>query len=245
MLPHEKLHVYRKAIDFIGEVSAAVALWDKRHAVADQFGRASDSLVLNVAEGARLRPGRAKLRALDFALGSCLECAACLDVAWIKEFLQMREAGNHKRRLCEIARMVVGLGKAWSAWRLQEDSPPYHVRPKEDDDQPLFFHETLDVYRAGLDLVRWMVTLPGATALPTRSHRQIDEGITSILLNIAEGNGRYSEVDHRRFLDLAAAAAVKVAAGLDLATRKGLWDRPACEPAKALLERIMAMLSRM
>jgi four helix bundle protein len=54
-----------------------------------------------------------------------------------------------------------------------------------------------------IDLVRWMVALPGATALPTRSHRQIDEGATSILLNIAEGNGRYSKVDHRHFLDLA------------------------------------------
>jgi len=115
----------------------------------------------------------------------------------------------------------------------------------EDHDQPLFFHETLDVYRAGLDLVRWMVALPGATALPTGSHRQIDEAVTSILLNIAEGNGRYSEVDHRHFLDLAAAAAVKVAAGLDLSTRKGSWDRTACEPGKALLKRIMSMLSRM
>jgi hypothetical protein len=65
MLPHEKLEVYRKALDFMGDASAAVALWDQCHAVADQFGRASDSLVLNLAEGARLRPGRAKLRALE------------------------------------------------------------------------------------------------------------------------------------------------------------------------------------
>jgi hypothetical protein len=52
--------------------------------------------------------------------------------------------------------MLVGLGKAWSAWRLHEDSLPYEVRPSEDHEQALFFHETLDVYRAGLDLVRWM-----------------------------------------------------------------------------------------
>jgi four helix bundle protein len=94
MLPHEKLEVYGKAIDFIGDASAAVALWDKRHSVADQFGRASDSLVLNLAEGARLRPGRAKLRALDYALGSCLECAACVDIAWIKGFLEKKVTGD-------------------------------------------------------------------------------------------------------------------------------------------------------
>jgi four helix bundle protein len=99
---------------------------------------------------------------------------------------------NHKQRLCQIARMRVGLAKAWRAWRLQEE-----------------------------------------------------EGVTSILLNIAEGNGRYSEVDHRRFLDLAAAAAVKVAAGLDLAKRQGSWSSLPCEPGKSLLEPILAMLSRM
>ena len=52
-------------------------------------------------------------------------------------------------------------------------------------------HETLHVYQAGLDLVCWMAGLPGAANLPTGSHRQIDEGASSILLNIAEGNGRY------------------------------------------------------
>ena len=83
----------------MGDASAAVVLWDKRQAVADPFGRASDSLVLNLAEGARLRPGRAKLRALDCALGSCLECAACLDLAWIKASLVFpRDAGRLSRR---------------------------------------------------------------------------------------------------------------------------------------------------
>ena len=80
---------------------------------------------------------------------------------------------------------------------------------------------------------------------PRGDTRPWNEAATSILLNIAEGNGRYGELDHRRFLDLAAAAAVKVAAGLDLATRKTSWDRMICEPGKILLERIVAMLLRM
>ena len=69
MLPHEKLEVDRKALAFVGDASTSAARWDKRPAVADQFGRASDNLVLNLAEGARLRPGRAKLRTVDEALG--------------------------------------------------------------------------------------------------------------------------------------------------------------------------------
>jgi hypothetical protein len=48
----------------------------------------------NRAEGARLRSGRAKLRSLDFALGSCLECAACLGIAWIKGFMEKNEMSD-------------------------------------------------------------------------------------------------------------------------------------------------------
>ena len=72
-----------------------------------------------------------------------------------------------------------------------------------------------------------------------------DEGATSILFNLAEGNGRYSELDHRRFLDMACAAAVKLAAGLDWATRRAVLETAAWEHGKILLERIVAMLSRM
>ncbi|HXP63667.1 MAG TPA: four helix bundle protein, partial [Dongiaceae bacterium] len=74
---------------------------------------------------------------------------------------------------------------------------------------------------------------------------QMDEGVTSIILNIAEGNGRFSELDHRHFLDLAEGSAVKVAAYLDLAVQKLTLTRKECGPGKDLVERIMAMLSRM
>ena len=43
MLPHEKLDNYRKALEFVGTTSTDAAFWDKRHSVADQFGKASDS----------------------------------------------------------------------------------------------------------------------------------------------------------------------------------------------------------
>jgi 23S rRNA-intervening sequence protein len=39
---------------------------------------------------------------------------------------------------------------------------------------------------------------------------------------VAEGNGRYSELDHRRFLEIAAGSAVKAAAYLDLYQQKAL-----------------------
>ena len=64
--------------------------------------------------------------------------------------------------------------------------------------------------------------------------RPATAGVTSILLNIAEGNGRYAELDHRRFLDIAEGSAVKVAAYLDLAVQKLTLDRKESSPGKAL-----------
>ncbi len=43
--------------------------------------------MLDLAEGARLRSSAKRQHLLDYAIGSALECAACLDIAHIKEFL--------------------------------------------------------------------------------------------------------------------------------------------------------------
>ena len=41
-----------------------------------------------------------------------------------------------------------------------------------------------------------------------------------MVLNIAEGNGRYAELDHHRFLQIAQSAAVKGAVFLDLGVER-------------------------
>jgi hypothetical protein len=55
MFAHEKLHVYSKSLTFIATVSTCASDWEKKHAVTDQLNRASESLVLNLADGARFR----------------------------------------------------------------------------------------------------------------------------------------------------------------------------------------------
>jgi four helix bundle protein len=64
------------------------------------------------------------------------------------------------------------------------------------------------------------------------------------VLNVAEGNGRYSELDHRRFVEIAAASAVKAAAYLDLYQQKALPTQARTTHGRELLGRIVAMLSR-
>jgi hypothetical protein len=48
-----------------------------------------------------------------------------------------------------------------------------------------------------------VLNIAGGTELSTRWFRQLDKALTSVVLNIAEGNGRRMEADHRRFLELA------------------------------------------
>ena len=92
--------------------------------------------------------------------------------------------------------------------------------------------------------MRWFVGLPGGRELTDRLCREVDKSATSVVLNVAEGNGRYSELDHRRFLQMAAASAVQAAAYLDLSQQRALPVRLETTPGRELLSRIVAMLNR-
>ena len=200
--------------------------------------------MLNIAEAARLLSGPDKAKTLDYALGSTLECAACLDIASIKRRLSRERSLTEKKRLLEVARMLVGLRKAWLRNEMSEEHSSYQTEPSVPGGEILFHHESLHVYQVGLDLMRWFVGLPGGGELSDRLCRQIDKSVTSLVLNVAEGNGRYSELDHRRFLEIAATSAVKAAAYLDLYQQKALPARWEPMQGRELLSRIIAMLSR-
>ena len=114
MFSLDKLKVYDKALASAASLAQHSRSWDKRHAVTDQLLRASESVVLNLAEGARLRSAGKRQHLLEYGIGSALECAGCLDIAQIKEFLGYDEVLREKRSLCEVVKMMVGLKKAWS-----------------------------------------------------------------------------------------------------------------------------------
>jgi four helix bundle protein len=200
-------------------------------------------VVINIAEGARLHSSAEKTRTLDYAIGSTLECAACLDLAEIKGRLSAERLLVEKRRFLEVTRMLIGLRKTWRQSALTEEPISYRAGPSVPESEILFHHESLDIYRVGLDFVRWFVELPGGRALANRWCREVDKAATSVVLNVAEGNGRYSELDHRRFLEMAANSAVKVVAYLDLYQKKALPTRVETTPGRELMSRIVAMVS--
>ena len=182
MFSLDKLKVYDRALASTASLIQLSAGWDKRHAVVDQLVRASESVVVNIAEGARLRGIANRQHVMDYASGSALECAACLDIALRKEFLAPTLALDSKASLCQVVKMLVGLRKSWAADQLHEPSASYGGQEK-----PLFGHERLQAYQLGLEFMGWLHGLPGGPELSNRWLRQIDKAGTSLVLNIAEG----------------------------------------------------------
>ena len=173
-----------------------------------------------------------------------MECATCLDIARIKGRLSQERSAEEKRRLVEITRMLIGLRKAWLPGVMNEEPAPYPAEPSAQGIEVRFHHESLDVYQAALDFTRWFLGLPGVGELPNRLCREIDKSATSVVLNVAEGNGRYSELDHLRFVEVASASAVRAGVSLDLYDRKACQARLETAPGRELLGRITAMLAR-
>ena len=85
---HEKLQVYQVALEFAGWVHGAVRGLSVRSSLRDQLMRASESVVLNIAEGAQQQTGQMAKKHYRIALGSAAECAAALDL------LALHGAGN-------------------------------------------------------------------------------------------------------------------------------------------------------
>ncbi len=243
MFDHEKLQVYGKALDFASKAATWTGAWDKKHALVDHLSRASESIMLNLAEAARQRGKPARFRTLDYAIGSTLECAGCLDLARIKELLSPDNSHEEKRLLCEITKMLIGLRKAWDRTMVREEPPCYSAASSRNPLEPLFHHDGLEVYRVALSFMEWLVSLPESKELSNRLFRQVDEAGTCIVLNIAEGNGRYAELDHLRFLQIAQTAAVKAAVYIDLAILRNLLSNLEASAGKEILRRIGGMVA--
>ena len=105
-----------------------------------------------------------------------------------------------------------------------------------------FDHEKLHVYQASLRFVAWLTEVLESIPAKVAAHVQLDRASTSIPLNIAEGNGRYTAADRCRFFDIARGSALECAAALDVLVAKRLLTEEEIEAGKSLLSEIVAML---
>ena len=70
----------------------------------------------------------------------------------------------------------------------------------------------------------------------------MDNASPSLVLNIAEANGRYATGERRNLFDIAESAAVRVGTYLELCTRTDKLDLEQKDGAMGLLDRIALML---
>ena len=107
-----------------------------------------------------------------------------------------------------------------------------------------FDHQRLDVYRIGLEfqaLVPRVLPRRGVAGL----RDQLDRASSSILLNIAEGAGRFARADKAQFYLIARGSATECAAVLDVLLTRGLIDAGLHRHAHGLLIRVAQMLTRL
>ena len=105
-----------------------------------------------------------------------------------------------------------------------------------------FGHEKLDVYKASIKFVSWTEDLLERLPKSLAVRNQLDRASTSIPLNLAEGNGKFTDADRCRFFDIARGSALECAACLDVLVAKNCID--CAVEGKAQLLRIVSMLVR-
>lgn len=105
-----------------------------------------------------------------------------------------------------------------------------------------FDHEKLNVYQVSLAFNEWVGELLPSIEAKAAAKDQLDRAATSIPLNIAEGNGKFSKRDRARFFDIARGSALEAAASLDVLVSRKLTAKTQIIPAKEQLVQIVNML---
>ena len=237
-LGHEKLRVYQRGLDYASWTHSALADIEQSAAVLDHWDRAAESIVENLANGNSRHAAADRNRYFDVAFGSALECAACLDICVCKKLITVERQAEGKAALQQIVKMTIGLRKSRSSY-VKEEREEYITRQ---NDEIYFAHEGLDVYKVALKLIVWLDGFLDVIDLGASYATRLDKWTTSLVLNIAEGNGRFSEADQIRFLDIAHTSAMRVAACLDLLVVRRRIKIQQIEDGKQILARVVPLL---
>ena len=111
-------------------------------------------------------------------------------------------------------------------------------------DGPRLEHERLEVYHLALQL-----HADACALLPRRDGRalrdQLERASLSVVLNIAEGAGRRSSPDKRRFYEIARGSTTETAAIVDVLAVRKLAAPARCITVRTLAIRVVQMLTRL
>ena len=107
-----------------------------------------------------------------------------------------------------------------------------------------FGHEKLDVYRAAIEYVGWAYRLCERLKAHRNAKDQLLRASQAIPLNIAEGNGKATNGDRRRYFEIARGSALECAAVQDVLEICGALTESENNEAKKVLDRIVAMQTK-
>lgn len=105
-----------------------------------------------------------------------------------------------------------------------------------------FDHEKLDAYQKALSFAAWSETILERTPKSAAVYSQLDRARTSIVLNIPEGNGRFTPADRCRFFDIARGSGLESAGCLDLIFIKKLLSEAELDQGKTILRDVVSLL---
>ena len=108
-----------------------------------------------------------------------------------------------------------------------------------------FDHERLTVYQVSIDFVAWAGDLIESVSKKAAVKDQLDRASTSVSLNIAEGNGKSSLPDRKRFFEISRGSALECAACLDIFVARKFVKEEIIRDGKVMLSRIVSMLYKL
>jgi four helix bundle protein len=109
-----------------------------------------------------------------------------------------------------------------------------------------FGHEQLDVYRVSIRYVAWAYeTAKRLRGIDRHTRDQLLRASQSIPLNIAEGNGRGTNADRRRFFEIARGSALECGSIQDCLEACNVLTAVENAQGKTMLIRIVAMLTKL
>lgn len=107
MLDHERLDVYRLAMEFCALALGIAGRLPRGHAqLADQLRRAATSIPLNIAEGAGKTSGQDRVHCHRIARGEAMEAGAGLDIIRLLRVVPPGDLDRGKDLLVRIVSML-------------------------------------------------------------------------------------------------------------------------------------------